>query len=119
MDCVRFNYLYRDGANFKRWGEVLFSNPKEISLQDIEARLSRAFLPDGQFIASQVGIPEVFLFRSSKMTAYDHCFHEFDSVEFCQKSPTDVHNRSIDMFLANVEKTALKGWVAFDISVLL
>ena len=61
MDCVRFNYLYRDGANFKRWGEVLFSNPKEISLKNIEARLLRAFLPDSQFIAGQIGISEVFL----------------------------------------------------------
>lgn len=119
MDCVRFNYLYRDGANFKRWGEVLFSNPKEISLKDIGARLLRAFLPDSQFIAGQIRIPEVFLFRASKMTAYDHCFHKFDSVEFCQETPTDVYNRSIDIFLADVEKIAIKGWIAFDIAVLL
>jgi hypothetical protein len=119
MKCVRFNYLYRDGANFKKWGEVVFSNPKEISPPNIEARLLRAFLPDSQFVASQIGIPEVFLFLASKMTTYDHCFHEFDSIEFCQETPTDVHNRSIDMFLADVEKIALKGWVAFDIAALL
>lgn len=115
MDFVRFNYLYRDGANFKSWGEVIFSNSPKILLQTMEERLSRSFLPDGQFIASQIGIPEVFLFHSAKMTSYDHCFHEFFSLESCQGPSTDGFNRSTEKFIGDVEKAALKGWVAFDI----
>jgi hypothetical protein len=116
MDFIRFNYLYRDGANFKSWGEVIFANSSKIFLQEMEARLLHAFLPDGQFIAHQIGIPEVFLFHSAKITFYDHCFHEFFSLESCPGPPTDAFNRSIEKFLDDVEKAALKGWIAFDIN---
>ncbi len=115
MKCIRFNYLYRDGANFKAWGEVIFLNPEKVDKTIIAARLSHAFLPDNQFVASQISIPEVFLFQSSKITPYDHCFHEFDSVELCDESPTDTLNRSIEHFVHDVETIALSGWVAFDI----
>jgi hypothetical protein len=49
---VKFNYLYRDGGNFKSWGEVIFSNLENLPVNEIEAKLINAFLPDNQFIAS-------------------------------------------------------------------
>ena len=27
MNNVRFLYLYRDGSNYKKWSDVVFSNP--------------------------------------------------------------------------------------------
>jgi hypothetical protein len=115
MTFVRFNYLYRDGANFKNWGNVVFANLGELSLAGIEARLLDAFLPDKHFIASQIQISDVFLFIVDKPTAYDHCFHEFDSVEACDESPNDTFERSIEQFLMDVENQAYLGWKAFDI----
>jgi hypothetical protein len=117
MKSVRFNYLYRDGGNFKSWGYVIFAASKEIDLKDTENRLVQAFLSDGQFNAKQIGIPELFLFCSDKMTMYDHCFHEFFSLESCHDMPTDIFNRSIEKFLRDVEVVASsRGWVAFDIT---
>jgi hypothetical protein len=115
MDSVRFNYLYRDGANFKNWGKVIFANPEVLPLKPIESKLLNAFLPDKHFIASQIQIPDIFLFLTDKPTAYDHCFHEFDSVEICDENPTDIFSRSISEFLSEVENEAGQGWRAFNI----
>ena len=115
MNNIKFNYLYRDGSNFKSWGEVIFSNPENLTANEIETKLLNAFLPDKQFIASQISIPEKFLFANGKFTKYDHCYHEFDCVEICQENPTDDLERSIANFLKTVESTSKHGWTAFDI----
>ena len=115
MDNIRFCYLYRDGSNYKSWGEVIFSNPEQLTLDKIEIRLIDAFLPDKQFIASQISIPEKFLFLDGKFTKYDHCYHEFDCVEVCEEDSTDSLERSISDFLREVETTSKHGWEAFDI----
>ncbi len=115
MDNIRFCYLYRDGSNFKSWGEVLFSNPETLSVAEIEEKIIQAFLPDKLFIASQVSIPEKFLFANGKYTEYDHCYHEFDCLEICVDEPTDSANRSISEFLQDIEIARKQGWKAFDI----
>lgn len=115
MNNIRFNYLYRDGSNFKSWGGVVFSNPENLNVNQIKAKLLKTFLPDKQFIASQISIPEKFLFTNRNFTKSDHCFHEFDCVEICQENPTDDLQRSITDFLKDVELASKQGWKAFDI----
>jgi hypothetical protein len=115
MSNIRFVYLYRDGANYKSWGEVVFNNQKEIDLSELENRLVAAFLPDKLFIANQIRVPEKFLFENSSFTKNDHCFHEFDCVETCRDNPTDILRRSITDFLQDVETASLQGWKAFNI----
>jgi len=115
VNNIKFNYLYRDGGNFKSWGEVIFSNPEKMTVNEIEAKLISVFLPDKQFIASQIDIPEKFLLLDGKFTKHDHCYHEFDSVEICQEISTDVLDRSISDFLNDVEMASKTGWIAFDV----
>lgn len=115
MTAIRFCYLYRDGSNYKSWGEVIFSNPENLSTINITGKLLHAFLPDKQFIASQVSIPEKFLFASGNYTDSDHCYHEFDCIEVCEASPTDKLERSIADFLRDIETESIQGWKAFDI----
>ncbi len=115
MKNIRFSYLYRDGSNFKSSGEVIFKNPDNLLLNLIEDKLLRAFLPDKLFIASQIFIPEIFLFIDGKMTSSDHCYHEFDSIEICTEEVTDNQHRSILNFLHDVENASLEGRKAFDI----
>jgi hypothetical protein len=114
MRNIKFNYLYRDGANYKSWGDVVFTNPDQLSVNEVEKRLVSVFLPDKLFVASQISIPEKFLFLERKFTKNDHCYHEFDSVELCQENSTDSLNRSITDFLKEVELIARQGWKAFD-----
>jgi hypothetical protein len=53
LKLVRFNYLYRDVSNFKRWGSVEFSNPEQLTIEEIEnehsANPARTI---GQFLAA-------------------------------------------------------------------
>lgn len=115
MENIKFNYLYRDGANYKYWGDIVFSNPDLLTLCEIEAKLVGAFLPDKLFVAHQISIPEKFLFANGKFTKFDHCYHEFDSVEICEENPTDDLKRSINDFLKVIEQVSKQGWEEFDI----
>lgn len=112
---IKFYYVYRDGANYQSWDDVIFANPDQLTLEEIENRLISAFLVDKLFVAHQIAVPEKFSFLGGKFTKFDHCYHEFDHVEFCAEDPTDNLNRSISDFLKDVELTAQQGWKAFDV----
>jgi len=115
MNKIRFIYLYRDGANYKSWGEVIFDNPEQLSVDEIDQRLGSAFLSKKLFVAHQISLPEKFLFLDGKITRHDHCYHEFDSIEVCEEQATDLLSRSITKFIAEVELISRLGWKAFDV----
>jgi len=115
MANIRFCYLYRDGSNYKSWGEVIFSNHENLTITEITEKLLNAFLPDKQFIASQVSVPEKFLFKDGNFTKFDHCYHEFDCIEVWEEEPTDISRRSIVGFLQEIETASKQGWKAFDV----
>src|SRR5450432_977249 len=114
MSNVRFQYLYRDGSNYKKWGDVVFSNADDLSVESILKSLQQSFSDDGLFIAHQVRIPEIFLAREYAFNEDDHCFHEFADVEVAPDAPNDSYKRSIGEFMAEVAKQAEIGWRAFD-----
>ena len=114
MDNVEFIYLYRDGGNYKKWGRVVFSNPEETNCELVDARLRPAFLQDGLFIASQIRVPDVFLYADGGFSFDDHCYHEFDSARPTAKTADDVYGRAITEFLAEVTQQAEIGWRTFD-----
>jgi hypothetical protein len=114
MDNIKFNYLYRDAGNYKKWAEVVFSNTDRLTIKSVTKALREAFMPDGLFTAHQIRIPEAFLFTQGDATSDDHCFHEFYSIETSLIVPTDPHSRSIRQFIAEVNECAKRGWVAFD-----
>ena len=95
MANIRFNYLYRDGSNFKKWASVVFANADNLSVDDIGDSLRSNFLPDQLFIAHQIRVPEAFLFKEYPLTVDDHCFHEFHSVETTSDATNDTFDRSI------------------------
>jgi hypothetical protein len=114
MDNVKFNYLYRDAGNYKKWAEVVFSNPDRLTVEATTKALRDTFLQDGLFIAHQVRLPEVFFSVQGEATSDDHCFHEFDAVEISLETPNDQHARSISQFIAEVKRQAERGWMEFD-----
>lgn len=114
MTAVRLTYLYRDGSNYKSWGEVVFSNPEEVPLQQIEHRLRRTFDSDSIFAAHQLRLPEVFLYRDGVVTEFDHCFHEFYTVSYTDEIPNDTYRRTIMDLIEEVEREANRGWSVFD-----
>jgi hypothetical protein len=114
MGNIKFSYLYRDAGNYKKWADVVFSNPDGLAPEAVIKVLKDAFLQDGLFIARQIRIPEAFLFDQGDATSDDHCFHELGSVEASLEVPSDSYSRSIDQFIAEVEREAKRGWLAFD-----
>lgn len=108
---ILFNYLYRDASNYKSWGEVIFANPDKLSLIEIESRLTKSFDQEMSFIADQINIATLFF---EEITDDDHCYHEFHSCESSGNKATDPLNRTIKVFIEQVESEALHGWRAFD-----
>jgi hypothetical protein len=110
LDNVKLIYLYRDASNYKAWGEVTFANPEVLSLEEIEESLASCFLDGMFFVASQVGIPEVFLFQQYPFSEDDHFFHEFVTVEYSNGQVTDSEGRSAKAFVDQCKLAGRKGW---------
>jgi hypothetical protein len=112
MDNIEFSYRYRDGANFKKLGSVVFSNPEQLDCSMIETTLREAFW-DSLFIAHQVRVPEVFLYLDGPFSFDDHSYHELVAAQASDKTPSDEHGRTITEFSS--EAAGLRGrWQEFD-----
>jgi hypothetical protein len=107
--CV-FEYLYRDGSNYKAWGEILLSGSP--SPNDIE--VLRECLESGEyFVAEQVGIPPVYKELwdlSGGPTSDDHALHEFVTL----RAASEDEGNSLPLFgeLSDLLKTfqAVTKW---------
>ena len=107
---VKLTYLYRDAANYKARGQVTFSNCEGLSLAEIERSLTACLIDGMFFIASQVSIPEVFLFYKYPFSEDDHLFHEFDSVEYTREQVTDFEGRSVKRFIEQCTLAQKYNW---------
>ena len=106
---TRFVYCYRDASNYKKWSEVIFAGRAS---DGVMTRLAAA-LHDGEwFIAGQVRLPEVFL-SEFPINDDDHCWHEFHSLSETEDEADDAHARTIDHFVAEVERAQVEGWREF------
>lgn len=107
---ARFEYLYRDASNFKKWGSVVFGGALS---DDLRARIRRALHDEEWFIADQVGVPEL-LFDDYPLNQDDHCWHEFSVLVDTDEVPNDTRHRSIEDFVREVEQARADGWREFD-----
>jgi hypothetical protein len=114
MSNIKFNYLYRDGSNYKKWADVVFFNPHGVPLSVASEAIRNVLWGDDLFIAHQIRVPEVFLFAKGDITSDDHCFHEFCDVELSDRVPTDQYGRTMSEFIAEIIKEAKDGWRVFD-----
>lgn len=67
--CI-FEYMYRDGGNWKTHGALLLAGEAD----DASKLIEKFCEPDGLFVAEQVGVPSL-------------CFEHFDS---CGEGPSDL-----------------------------
>lgn len=131
---VAFTYQYRDGSNYKRHGEVIFSNPAQDEVSWLDASFERQSDDGRNFIADQVRVPEVFLWDPAArynpddpstypanlsagkfmITKDDHCWHEFTGCVTTTQAPTDIHGRTIEEFLEEFTDVAKAEWELFD-----
>ena len=110
MTNLCFVYMYRDASNYKQYGETIFSNEKQLSVDEVEKQ-TRACLNEGEyFIARQIHIEERFF---DALYDDDHPWHEFVRVEATSApafDPESDHGRDISEFLAELETAHGAGW---------
>ena len=111
---IKFVYLYRDGGNYKFWGEIGFKNPTGLTVSEIDARVRIAVDQEIFFIANEVEVNELFPYLDGDLTEDDHCYHEYYSVEETMEKMTDQMNRTILGFLKQIEGASKSGWHAFN-----
>ncbi len=83
---IKFSYLYRDGGNYKQYGEEVFTNNSGLSCEEIEAMI-RECLYDGEFFyVHEWGLRDLHYYPWDN--DLDHTWHEFDCVEVTSAAAT-------------------------------
>lgn len=110
-----FNYIYRDGDNYKASGAYVLCGLPLIGMAAFIEALKKTLSEGEYFIASQVDVPEVFLWKDEYApTDADHSWHEFFSIEETDaQSDTDL---TPEMFLKSFERASEEGWKEFEVT---
>jgi hypothetical protein len=101
---VRFEYLYRDAGNFKSWGEVVFSNPRNLDAKVIAKMAESLLLDRSYFVATKVRLPDLHFPDFNH--ELDHDWHEAQSFELTADGPSDEEHRSIEEFVESLRSTS-------------
>jgi len=104
---IRLEYLYRDASNYKRWAEVVFENPQDMSAAEVMETLGDAtkrWRLDHDvlhFRPEQVGLPTCYFTEAGYPESEDDMdLHEVYWVVATEQSCTD--RRPIEHFLADL-----------------
>jgi hypothetical protein len=96
MPNIKFNYLYRDSGNYKKFGSVIFADPNNIELAEIEKLIRSRLIDELWFYADEWNLPE--LFTEYLDFRIDPTWHEFESVEYTngpENAPFDLNELSL------------------------
>jgi hypothetical protein len=102
---IKLIYLYRDGANYKNYNEVVFVNPNKKSKEEIETVIKNHLIDDTWFVALNWNLPDMHFKEFGYDPQIDHDWHEFESIEETVEVVTV--ETSIEDFLLVVNKTKL------------
>lgn len=97
---IRFNYLYRDSGNYKKYGRKIFSNPEQLTLEEITRQLTESLIDQQFFYPEKVGIEKFRFHRALDDTSW----YEFESVEEIKKHTWHQKQPTIKSFLENLRK---------------
>jgi len=94
-----FEYLYRDGGNWKTWGEILLSGCFPSA---VYADLLSCLETDGLFVAEQLGVKSL-CYRHFETyggpTELDHAYHEFHDLR--EATSDEIASMSVDDSIEN------------------
>lgn len=99
-EVIRFNYLYRDSGNWKKFGSKRFSNPEKLSLEEIDQKIRQNLIDQEYFYPDRVGI------RKFRFHRYldDYSWYEFESVEMLDSfEPPKKETEPISSFLSRLK----------------
>jgi hypothetical protein len=104
MPNIKFNYFYRCSGNYKKFISVIFANPADIELSELENLIKSKLIYGECFYAEELQLPEIFTdivdFR------IDPTWHEFESIEYTD----EAENTELDLgeFAKTIERC---NWV--------
>lgn len=84
---IKFNYLYRDGANYKNLKSIIFNNSENIKLSTVQNLIQFKLIGGEYFYANDWQVPDLHF--GTWDNELDHSFHEFESVEYTDE-PADA-----------------------------
>ena len=100
--AIVFEYLYRDGGNFKNWGEACFKNEQGLSLEEIDAQIRECLIDGMYFTAEKVGLPTLYFDEHNEQL--DHEWHEYDCVREGSLEGDDV-KVDIEVLINRLQKS--------------
>jgi len=76
-EVIRYNYLYRDSGNYKKFGSKRYGNPDQLPFEEIEQNILKNLIDQVYFYPDHVGI------KKFKFHRYWDCYswYEFESIE--------------------------------------
>lgn len=102
---IKFCYLYRDGANYKNFNEIIFSNPNSINYLKIKKLVLKKLIDDKWFYCKEWNLPDIHFKEFINDAEIDVDWHEFEAIELTADDVTEQN--SIEDFLMLVKKTKL------------
>jgi len=85
MPNIKFNYLYRDGANYKNFSSVIFENPDGTSIDVLQNIIKPKLIDETWFYVDQWNLPDLHF--ATWNNEFDHTWHEFESIEYTSEAP--------------------------------
>lgn len=99
MPNIKFNYLYRDGANYKKFNSIIFKNDSGISLVELETFIKLKLIYGEWFYANLWKLPEIF--PETFDFKIDPTWHEFENVEYTNERSNTI--TSLNEFIKLLE----------------
>jgi len=96
---LRFEYLHRDGGNYKIFGSIIITNIDKISPSKATVLLEKKLIDGEYFYPKMAKIP---LFEEhTKDSKFFTDWYEFDKFSLTDETPSD--SRSIKQFIQSFE----------------
>lgn len=97
---IRFEYLYRDGGNFKKWGEVVFLNPHNVSVDVVMSMARDVLIDQTYFVANKACLPDLHFREYDEQL--DHGWHEAHAFQPTDDAANDPQSRSIEELMESL-----------------
>jgi len=98
---IGFNYMHRDSGNWKKFGRKKFSNPEQLTIEEITHQLEQRLIDQAYFYPEQVGIKKFKFHRYTDDTSW----YEFEYVEEIEiTDPPKKELESINSFILKLKK---------------
>ncbi|MCB2204814.1 hypothetical protein KQI65_08690 [bacterium] len=98
---IRFEYMYRDAANYKLRDDVVFANRNNLSVDALTTEIQKGLIDGEFFVAEDVGIPPLKFERYDP--DLDHGWHWFSEVSLTDDQVTDSEGRDISELISALQ----------------